>query len=199
MTNNKSIDDYIFDEELLYAKELSEYQYYKGLESRTLIINGLIDTSIVESAILPLRRFEEENDEKEIKIYLNSDGGNLIDGFALISAIERCKASIYIEILGNAASMACLIAMSGYGKDNIKTVCNQYSVGLIHSGFQALSGSAHSLEDTMDFNRRYEAKVKEYVVTHSNIGSEFYDEIYRKEFWMTAEDMKRYGIVDEIL
>lgn len=195
----RSIDEFFLDDDMLIQDTISNYQFFKGLTNRTIIINNTIDEDIVERAVIPLKNFEEEDPEKEIRIYLNSPGGNLIDGFALISQIERCTAPITIEILGNAASMACLIAMAGYRKDNVKTTCGKYSVGLIHSGFQAVSGTAHSVEDTMNFNKRYEDIVKEYVVTHSNISRDLYDEIYRKEFWMTAEDMKKYGIVDEII
>ena len=62
-----------------------------------------------------------------------------------------------------------------------------------------MSGSSHAVRDTFKFSERYEEKIKNYILTHTKIDEEMYKEIERQEFWMDAEDMLKYGIVDKII
>ena len=98
-----------------------------------------------------------------------------------------------------AASMGLLISMAGKNNPNVKTVCHPFSVGLLHSGSQYMEGSAHAVKDTFDFSQQYEQKIKNYILTHTSIDEELYNKIERKEFWMDADEMKKMGIVDEII
>jgi len=175
------------------------YRYYKCLENRTIILNDEISSNIIEMAVLPLLEMDNDGSGEEITIILNSCGGEVYSGFSLVSAIERSASPIKIIIMGMAASMAALIAMSSYNKDNVKTVCSPYSVALIHSGSQYLSGSTHAVKDTFKFSERYEERIKNYILTHSLIDEEMYDKIERQEFWMDSDDMLKYGIVQEVL
>ena len=98
-----------------------------------------------------------------------------------------------------AASMGILIAMAGKNNPNVKTVCHPFSVGLIHSGSQCMEGTTHALKDTFDFSQKYDKRIKEYIISHSNIDEELYDRIERKEYWIDSSEMLELGIVDEII
>lgn len=175
----------------------AEYQYYRNLQNNTIIINEEISDNLIELAILPILNMDEDPNVKEINIYLNTLGGDIYSGFAFVSVLERLKTKTTIHIVGMAASMGALIAMAKSPK--LKVVCDKWSVGLIHSGSQYMEGTTHAVRDTFKFSERYEAKIKEYILSHTNITKEIYKEIERQEFWMDAEDMLKYGIVDEIL
>ena len=175
----------------------AEYQYYKNLQNNTIIINEEISDNLIELAILPIQNMDEDPNVKEINIYLNTLGGDIYSGFAFVSVLERLKTKTTIHIVGMAASMGALIAMAKSPK--LKVVCDKWSVGLIHSGSQYMEGTTHAVRDTFKFSERYEAKIKEYILSHTNITEEIYKEIERQEFWMDAEDMLKYGIVDKIL
>lgn len=175
----------------------AEYQYYKNLQNNTIIINEEISDNLIELAILPIQNMDEDPNVKEINIYLNTLGGDIYSGFAFVSVLERLKTKTTIHIVGMAASMGALIAMAKSPK--LKVVCDKWSVGLIHSGSQYMEGTTHAVRDTFKFSERYEAKIKEYILSHTNLTEEIYKEIERQEFWMDAEDMLKYGIVDEIL
>ena len=62
-----------------------------------------------------------------------------------------------------------------------------------------MEGSAHAVKDTFDFSQHYEEKIKNYILTHTKIDENLYEKIERKEYWMDADEMKRLGIVDEII
>ena len=173
------------------------YQYYKGLANNTIIINEEICDAFLEYATLPLMAMNEDPNVKEIRIILNSPGGDIYNGFAFVSVLEKVTKPTTIRIVGMAASMGGLIAMAK--NPNLKVVCDKFAVGLIHSGSQYMSGSTHAVRDTFKFSERYEEKIKEYILSHTKIDEDMYREIERQEFWMDADMMLKYGIVDEII
>ena len=174
-----------------------DYQYYKCLSNNTIIINQEISDNLLEYAIIPLMQMDNDESVDEIKILLDTGGGDIYLGFAFVSVLERLKTKTIIQIVGMAASMGGLIAMAK--NPNLKVICDKWSVGLIHSGSQYMEGSTHAVKDTFKFSERYEEKIKEYILSHTKITEEMYKEIERQEFWMDADDMLKYGIVDEII
>lgn len=173
------------------------YQYYRGLSENTIVINDEICDNIVEWAILPLERMDRDKNIDHIDIVLNSCGGNVYLGFALIAAIEKCTTPITIRVVGVAASMAGMIAMAK--GDHIETVCDKYSVFLIHDGSSYFTGTSSKVKDVFKFNESYEKKIKEFILTHTKIDEEMYQEIERQEFWFDADRAVELGVVDRIL
>lgn len=196
---NILLDDLIATLKPTGLPDIIYYQYYKQLQDRKIVINEEIKDGIVESAVLPLMDMDNDGSGKPIEIYLSTIGGDIYSGFSLVDAIEKVKTPTTIHILSMAASMGLLIAMAGHNNPNVKTVCHPFSVGLLHSGSQYMEGTAHAVKDTFDFSQHYEDKIKQYILTHSNITDDLYNKIERKEYWMDADEMKRLGIVDEII
>lgn len=179
--------------------DLVYYQYYKGLENRKIVINEEIGSTLLESATLPFIEMDSDESGKPIEIILSTIGGEIYSGFNFVDQIEKAKSPVTIHIMSMAASMGILIAMAGHNNPNVKTVCHPFSVGLLHSGSQYMEGSTHAVKDTFDFSQHYEDKIKEYILSHTNIDEKLYEKIERKEYWMDADEMKRLGIVDEII
>lgn len=176
------------------------YQYYKGLKERRIILNEGISSNIIETVILPLQEMDNDGSGEPIEIIMFSSGGDMFSGFALVDVIEKLKTPTTIRIMGLAASMACLIAMAHANNPNVRVVCSKYAVGLIHSGEISLgTQSANAARDFMEFNRRYDEIVKDYIITHTHITEEIYNKIERQEYWMTAQQMLDLGIVSEIV
>lgn len=175
------------------------YQYYKSLERRQIIINQEIGDDIFEMAIMPYMEMDNDGSNKPIEILISTVGGDIYKGFALIDVIERTKTPTTIHIVGQAASMGTLIAMAGKNNPHVRTVCNPFSVGLIHSGSFYLEGATHAVRDTFNFSEQYEEKIKNYIISHSKISEEYYEKIERKELWLDSDEMLRLGIVDEII
>ena len=175
------------------------YQYYKNLKNRKIIINEEIGDNLLETATLPFIEMDNDGTGKPIEIIISTIGGEIYSGFNLVDQIEKAKSPVTIHIMSMAASMGFLIAMAGKNNPNVKTVCHPFSVGLLHSGSQYMEGSAHAVKDTFDFSQHYEEKIKNYILTHTKIDENLYEKIERKEYWMDADEMKRLGIVDEII
>lgn len=175
------------------------YQYYKNLERRKIIINEEISDGIIETAVLPFIEMDSDGTGEPIEIILSTIGGSVYAGFALVDVIEKAKTPTTIHIMSMVASMGVLIAMAGKDNPNVKCVCHPFSVGLIHSGSTYMEGTAHAVKDTFNFSQRYDEKIKNYIITHTNIDEDLYEKIERKEYWVDADEMLKLGIVDEII
>ena len=174
-----------------------DYYFYRGLKEGYVILNDDIEDDIVERVIFPLRQLDLDPDIKHITLYINSNGGDPQDGMAVVSCLENMKTPVTICIIGRAASAAGYIVMAK--GEHIRKVCGKYSVGLIHTGSVHITGNANAANDTHDFLRKYDEILKKFVISHTNITEEKYNEIHRLEYWMTSDEMLELGIVDEIV
>lgn len=176
-----------------------QYQYYKNLENRKLIINQEVNADIVETAILPLLDWDNDDTGKPIEILLNSVGGSVFDGLVLCNVIESLKTKTTITVLGYAYSMAGIVLISGFSNPNVHRKCYKFSTALIHAGSTYLEGSTSSVKDKFKFHEKMDEKIKEFILTHSKITTEEYEKLERYEWYMTSDDMLRFGLVDEVI
>lgn len=191
-------------EELLLGKvdECVDDEIIKEfLEQRKLIINDEIDKNIIENCIAYILKWNSDDKDKPadkrdvITIYINSDGGEVINGFNLIDIIESSITPIRTVCLGCAASMAFSIFISAKKRYAFKN-----SVLHFHDGETGVRSSTGKFFDTVTFNKNLEDRSKEHILTHTNISKDFYKEVYRQECYMFANDKgKELGCVDYII
>ena len=159
--------------------------------------NSSIITNMIED-IFYFNRIDTEidpEDREPIIIYINSPGGDLIEGFALISAMEISKTPIYTVNVGAWSSMSFLIGITGTKRYSLP-----YMTFLMHDGFGIAGGSMNKMQDKMEFDRRFEEEVvKKHVLKHSKMNSDDYDMLRRVELYMLPEDALRRGFIDEIV
>ena len=176
-----------------------QYQYYKNLQNRKIIINDEINSSIIEMAVLPLIDIDNDGSGKPIEIILNTPGGSVYDGFQLIHTIEKLKTPTTIIVTAMAASMGALIAIAGNNNPNVKTICSPYSVFLIHSGSDCMAGTTTMIKDMFHFSEKFEKIIEDYILSHSKISIDLYNQKSRYEWWFTATEALDMGVVDEIV
>lgn len=189
------------DELLANPTEMSPaiYQYYKNLQNRTIVINEQISSDIVESAMLPLIEMDNDGTGEPITIRLSTVGGSLFDGITLCDIIDSLKTPTTIIVQTYAYSMGGIILMAGYNNPNVKKVCYKHSTALLHAGSTYLEGNSSSVKDQFKFNEKFEQKLKDYTLSHSNITEEEYDAMERYEWYMDSDTMLAKGLVDGIL
>lgn len=188
------------------------YQYYKGLANSRVILAGEIMDDIVENVAIPLLDMIKEKEEtrqkilkgfplklEPIEIIIHSPGGSVYDSMFLANIIDKVTVPINVKILGNALSMGMIIAMAGYNNPNVTKECYGFSIGLIHAGSLKMEGEANAVRDTMEFNDKYSEMMKQYVLSHSKITEEEYEAHNSKQWYLTAEEMLNYGIVDKVI
>ena len=175
------------------------YQYYKNLLNRKIIFNNQVDCSIVETVILPLLEMDNDRTNKPIEIILCSPGGSPLDGLVLCNIIDNLKTPTTLTALGYMYSMGSVILCSGKNNPNVKKVCYKFSTALIHDGNAFLSGTGGVVKDTQKFYESIDDMIKKYIINNTNIDEDLYDRMERKEWYMTSDEMLKYGLVDEIL
>lgn len=177
------------------------YQYFHQLfDRRTVLFNDGIDENIVEKVYLPLREFESDDLDKPVTLIINSMGGSVTDGFFLAHYIAHYKKQLNIIITGCAASMAAIILAGGGNNPKVKRSCFPCSYALIHDGYVAISASeTKTAQDVMAFNESVDAQIRQFIIDNTKITAEQYDAHARKQWFLTAEEMKKLNLVDEIL
>ena len=130
-----------------------------------------------------------------IRLYINSPGGDMTEGFALISAIQLSKTPVYTINVGQWSSMAFLIGICGHRRFSLP-----YTMFLMHDGATVTYGSVNKVQDRIDFEKRFEREViKKHVLRHSNMDELDYDALARVELYLLPQDALKRGFIDEII
>jgi len=129
-----------------------------------------------------------------IKLYINSPGGDIYEGFALIDAIKLSKTPVYTYNVGMCASMGFLLYIAGHKRFTLP-----HAMFLLHDGYNGSWSSSSKFIDTAEFNKRYETEVvKAYVLAQTAIGEKDYDDNLRKEWYMLPVDAIRLAVAHKI-
>ena len=145
-------------------------------EQRRIYLNCEIDESIVDSAVYHILRYNRLDkdipieDRIPIKIYINSPGGSVSDGYALIDAIRLSKTPVYTINLALAASMGFLIFIAGH-----KRYCMPHAEFLMHDGSTMGFDSTAKMRDRMEFETvELEKETRKYIMSRTNIDENLY-------------------------
>lgn len=176
------------------------YQYFdKLMNQRTIIFNQEVDERIVERVAIPLLDFEKDSSNDPVTLIFSTVGGSVSDGFVLCNIIDNYQKPLDIIVLGYAASMGTIMLAAGSKNPNVTRKCYPFTYALLHAGSTAFSGESLTVQDTLEFNKRVDEKVKQFVISHTNVSEDEYMQHERKQWFLDADDMLKYGFVDEII
>lgn len=197
--NRKELDFLAIPQEMSSLDPVT-YQYFdKLLNKRTIIFNEGVDTDIVEMLILPLLDFEKDDSEEPVTLYISTPGGGVYSGLAVCNIIDNYKKKLNIIVPNFAMSMGFYLTIAGHNNPNVTCYAYPYSFFLLHAGEVGASGEAGSVRDTIYFTNKIDEMIKEYVISHTSITKEEYLEHDRKQWYLTAEEAKKYGVIDKII
>ena len=129
-----------------------------------------------------------------IILYVSSNGGEVDAGFELIDVIRASKTPVYTVNLGFQYSMGFLIGLAGH-----KRFATPNAKVLMHDGSQFIYNSGTKVQDQMEFQRKVEERVKDYIISRSNLTEEEYNSKLRVEWYLFADEAKEKGFVDCII
>lgn len=184
------------------VSEFFDKVFEEHLRDRKIIINGEISEDIVETAMLQILKWNEEDRgkipeaRKPIRILLNTLGGNVSEGLVLCNIIENSETEVHITTLGSASSIGAYIAMSGT-KGCRK--CYEFSTFLIHSGSMVVAGNSDDVESTVLYYSQMRKDIEKFVYKHTKIDSDTYKQHQKDEWYLTAKEALKYGLVDEVM
>ena len=174
---------------------------FEDLEGRRIYLNCEIDENVMDSAVYHILRFNRLDKgipveaRKPIILYINSPGGNVIDGYGLIDVIRESKTPVYTVNLAFAASMGFLIFIAGHKRYSLPR-----AEFLLHDGSTGDIGSMLKVKDRIDFEVNQVAEMtKQYVLDRTSIDEATYNEKLRVEWYFLPEEGKKIGAVDYIV
>jgi ATP-dependent Clp protease protease subunit len=192
-----------FEEAFLAMKKtpaFAEYIHWKELNDRILLLNDEVDQFIIEEIVMPILKWNHEDEgkpveeRKAITLYLNSPGGDLFVGLIAAEVIKKSKTPVNIFVLSLAASMGSVLLASGH-----KRYAYKHSNVLLHDGSTGIAGSSNKVKDHIKYFDKKSEQVKDFIISNSKITKEKYEEMDDREWWLTAEEAKELGLIDEII
>lgn len=200
--NHKGYYDIDIDIEkvLLDSGMVDEIFYLKDLKQRKLFLNTDVEQLSVGEIVKHIMQYNKEDigiepDKRTpIILYVSSNGGEVDSGFELIDVIMASKTPVFTVNLGYQYSMGFLIGLAG-----TKRFAMRNAKFLMHDGSNFVYNSGAKAQDQMEFQRRVEDRIKQYILSRSKITSKEYDSKLRVEWYLFADEAKDKGFCDYII
>ncbi len=170
--------------------------YSRLLRENIIFLGGPIDDTVANLVIAQLLFLHSEDPKKDISIYINSPGGSVTSGLAIIDTMNHVKNNISTVCVGIAASMGAVILSAG---EKGKRFALPNAEVMIHQPLSGVEGQASDIE----ISAKHIIKIKEnlYKIMAKNTGQPFakIEKDGDRDFYMSADEAKKYGIIDKVL
>ena len=170
--------------------------YSRLLKDRIIFLSGPIEDNMANTIIAQLLFLEAEDPNKDIYLYINSPGGYIHSGMAILDTMNFIKPEIHTICVGMAASMASIIL--AYGEKGKRTILENAEV-MIHQPLGGAEGQATDIEISAKHILYTKEKLKNMLVERTGQKEEKIAQDIERDFYMTADEAKKYGIVDKVL
>ena len=166
------------------------------LRERIVFLNGPVDDNMSALVCAQLLFLESENPDKDIFFYINSPGGSVSAGLAIYDTMQFIKPDVSTLCVGQAASMGALLLAAG---DAGKRFALPNSRVMIHQPMGGFSGQATDIEIHAKEILYLRQRLNEILAKHTGKTVEIIARDTERDFFMSAEDAVKYGIVDKVL
>lgn len=184
---------------------IREKMWYAFLQEKTIILNGDIDESLIEKAVIQVYNFNEVDSYNEqqikdfertpIKIYINSSGGLMDEAFSLISAIETSRTPVATIALGKAMSAGFLILLAGHYR-----YAQIYSRLMYHQGSGGMIGEFNRMIEYAKHWENCQSMVEDYVIRKTKIKKKKLQDIFshKQDWYLNSAEAIELGIIQGI-
>jgi ATP-dependent Clp protease protease subunit len=166
------------------------------LKDRIIFIGTAIDDNVSNLVVAQMLFLQMEDPDKEINLYINSPGGSVTAGLAIYDTIQFVKCDVNTYCVGQATSMAALLLAAG-------TKGRRYALPhariMIHQPWGGVQGVAADISIQAKEILRLREKINELLARHTGKTLETIARDTDRDFFMTAEDASKYGIVDRVI
>lgn len=193
-----------YDTSDLYNIKLADPTVVKewyGIDNREIYLNYDINDYIINISLLIIQ-WNNEDEQKNIpikdripiKIFINSNGGDINPTLNLIDVISTSKTPVYTIGLGNCYSSGGLILLAGH-----KRFVFENTMFLLHDGYLGEMNTTSKALDKFEFTKKLEEKIKKLVLEKTKISNDLYDKHYRDDWYIFSDEMVELGITDSII
>ena len=166
------------------------------LENRIVFLQGEIHTGNANEVVMKLLYLQSENRRKDIHFYLNSPGGDVIATLAIYDTMQMLSCPIATYCVGQAASGAAVLLAGG---SKGKRYCLPNSRVMVHQPAGGVSGQISDIEIQANEILRYRDVLNHILASHTGKTVEQIAKDADRDFFLTAEAAKEYGLVDQLL
>lgn len=169
--------------------------YSRLLKDRIVFLGGAIDDDVANLVIAQLLFLEVEDPKKDISLYVNSPGGSVTAGLAILDTMNHVKPHVSTVCVGIAASAAAVILAAG---EKGKRYSLPNAEVMIHQPWGGASGQATDIEITAKHIVATREKLNKILAKATGQSLEKVSKDVDRDFFMSADEAKKYGIVDQV-
>ena len=170
--------------------------YSKMLKDNIIFVGTPIDDGVANVVCAQLLHLESENPDKDINLYINSPGGDINALFAIYDTMTYIKPDITTICYGQAASAAAVLLAAGTPG---KRLALPHSRILIHQPYAGAQGQVSDLEIASREIQRLKESLEQLLASHTGQPIEKIREDTDRDYVMTADEAKEYGMIDEVI
>jgi ATP-dependent Clp protease protease subunit len=170
--------------------------YSRLLKDRIILLGTPIDDHVANLVCAQLLFLESEQPDKQINLYINSPGGSVTAGLAIYDTMQYISAPVATLCIGQAASMAAVLLAAGAPG---MRYCLPNSRVLIHQPMGGFQGQATDIDIQAREIIRLRARLNAILAQHTGQNVERVEQDTERDYFMTAEEAKAYGVVDQVL
>ncbi|MCC5895253.1 MAG: ATP-dependent Clp endopeptidase proteolytic subunit ClpP [Alkalibacterium sp.] len=170
--------------------------YSRLLKDRIIMLGGGIDDQVANSVIAQLLFLDAQDPEKDIYLYINSPGGSVTAGLAIYDTMNFIKADVQTIAIGIAASMGSFLLAAG---EKGKRFALPNAEIMIHQPLGGAQGQATEIEIAARHILKTRDRLNKILVERTGQDIEIIERDTDRDFFMTAEEAKEYGLVDSIM
>ncbi len=170
--------------------------YSRLLKERIVFLGTPIDDTVANLIMAQLLHLESEDSDKDINLYINSPGGEITGLFAIYDTMQFIKPDIATYCMGQAASAAAVLLCAG---TKGKRHALPHSRILLHQPYSGAGGQASDIEIQAREITRMRELLESVVAHHTGQTRERVNKDTDRDFIMSADEAKAYGIIDEVI
>ncbi len=170
--------------------------YSRLLKERIIFLGTPIDDTVANLVMAQLLHLESEDPDKDIALYINSPGGVISSFFAVYDTMQHIKPDVSTFCMGQAASAAAVLMAAGAPG---KRFALPHSRIMLHQPHGGVEGQVTDIEIQAKEIVRLRVELNNVLVDHTNQELSRIEEDTERDFWMTADEAKEYGVIDEVL
>lgn len=170
--------------------------YSRLLKDRIIFLGDVIDDKVANGVIAQLLFLDNQDSEKEIKIYLNSPGGSVTDGLAIYDTMQHVKSPVSTLAVGLTASMAAVLLAGGRKGKRFALPNSQI---LIHQIMGGAEGQAADIKIKAEQILKLKDRLNKILVKHTGQSLAKIEKDTDRDYYLTAEEALSYGLIDKII
>lgn len=170
--------------------------YSRLLKERIIFLGEMIDDHMANLVIAQLLFLEAEDPKKEIKLYINSPGGSVTAALAIYDTMQYVKPDVTTVCIGQAASAAAVLLAAGTAGKRLSLPNARM---MIHQVMGGVEGQARDVEIQTKEMVRIKNQINNILVKHTNQTMKKIETDSDRDFFMTPEEAKNYGLIDKVI